>query len=119
MKAIRSLKLKNIRILQADKGNCTVVLDQYEWRYVLLESGVYVTLSKDPTPEVERKVQKLLSKYEAFFHKDLKYKLTLYYNKPAHLCGLPKICELDILLWQIVSSIDSQFLYKITNSPSW
>jgi len=30
MKAIRSLKLKNIRILQADKGNCTVVLDQYE-----------------------------------------------------------------------------------------
>jgi hypothetical protein len=32
-KALKSLKLnKDIRILQADKGNCTVLLDEYEYR---------------------------------------------------------------------------------------
>jgi hypothetical protein len=61
---VKSLRLnKDIRILQADKGHCTVVLDESEYKdklNTLLESGVYEPLPKDPTAKDERKVQKLL-----------------------------------------------------------
>jgi hypothetical protein len=59
LKAIKSLRLnKNIRILQADKGNCTVVFDEPKYKEklnTLLESGVYEHLPKDPTAKVERR----------------------------------------------------------------
>jgi hypothetical protein len=68
-RALKSLKLnKDIRILQADKGNCTVMLDESEYRNklnLLLDSGIYKPLSEDPTGTVERKVQKPLSKHKA------------------------------------------------------
>jgi hypothetical protein len=58
LKAVKSLRLnKDIRILRADKGNCTVVLDESEYKdklNTLLESGVYETLPKDPPAKVER-----------------------------------------------------------------
>jgi hypothetical protein len=60
LRAVKSLRLnKNIRILQADKGNCTVVMDESEYKdklNTLLESGVYEPLPKDPTAMVEKKV---------------------------------------------------------------
>ncbi|XP_023718596.1 uncharacterized protein LOC111870496 [Cryptotermes secundus] len=60
LKAVKSLRLnKEIMILRADKSNCTVVLDESEYKdklNTLLESGVYETLPKDPTAKVERKV---------------------------------------------------------------
>jgi hypothetical protein len=58
LKAVKSLKLnKDTRILPADKGNCTAVLD--ESKYIekinnLLDSGIYMALLKDPTAKVER-----------------------------------------------------------------
>jgi hypothetical protein len=58
LKAVRSSWLnKDITILQADKGNSTVVF--YESKYkeklnTLLEFGVYEPLPKDPTAIVER-----------------------------------------------------------------
>ncbi|PNF42699.1 hypothetical protein B7P43_G14177 [Cryptotermes secundus] len=123
LKAVKSLRLnKEIRILQADKGNCTVVLDESKYKdklNTLLESGVYETLPKDPTAKVERKVQKLLSKYKTTLPSDLKHRLTPYHSKPPHLYGLPKIHKADIPLRPIVSSIGSPcyalagFLHKI------
>jgi hypothetical protein len=45
LKAVRSLRLnKDIRITEADKGNCTVVLDEPEYKdklNTLVESKVY------------------------------------------------------------------------------
>jgi hypothetical protein len=121
--ALKSLKHnKDIRILQADKGNCTVVLDDSEYRNKLnhlLDSGVYELLSKDPMKTAERKVQKLLSKHKAALPTGLKHKLTPYHSKPLHLYGLPKIHKPGIPLRPIVSSIGSPcyalagFLHKI------
>jgi hypothetical protein len=54
------------------------------------------TLPKDPTAKVERKVQKLLSKYRNTLQTDLKHKLTPYRSKPPQLYGLPKIHKPDI-----------------------
>jgi hypothetical protein len=72
---VKSLRLnKDIRILRADTGNCTVVLDESEYKdklNTLLESGVYETLSKDPAAKVERNVQKLLSKYKTTLPTDV------------------------------------------------
>jgi hypothetical protein len=109
LRAIKSLKLnKYLRILQADKGNCTVMLDNSEYKdklNTLLKSGDYELLPKDPTAKVERKTQKHLSKHKNTLPIDLKCKLTLYHNKLPHLYGLPKIHEPDIPLRPIVSSI--------------
>jgi hypothetical protein len=109
LRAIKSLKLnKYIRILQADKGNCTVMLDNSEYKdklNTLLKSGDYELLPKDPTAKVERKIQKHLSKHKNTLPIDLKRKLTLYHNKLPHLYGLPKIHKPDVPLRPIVSSI--------------
>lgn len=68
LKCFESLKqIIDVKILQADKGNCTVVLDDTEYLHKLislLESGVYEPLPKDQNSAVEREVQKLLSKYK-------------------------------------------------------
>jgi hypothetical protein len=54
--ALKSLKInKQIRILQADKGNCTVVLNESTYKEKissLLESGVYEILRKGPTSQI-------------------------------------------------------------------
>jgi hypothetical protein len=56
--ALKSLRNNNhIRILQADKGNCTVVLNEFTYKgkiSSLLESGVYEVLRKDSTSQMER-----------------------------------------------------------------
>jgi hypothetical protein len=52
---------KYIRILGAEEGNCTVVLDESESRLsIFIDSGFYETSSKNATAKVERKVQKTL-----------------------------------------------------------
>jgi hypothetical protein len=94
LKAVKSLRInKDIRNLEADKGNCTVVFDECRCKSklnTLLESGVYEPFPKDPTTKVERKMQKLLSKHKSALLNNLKHELTPYYTKPPHLYGLPK-----------------------------
>jgi hypothetical protein len=75
----------------------------------LLESGVYEPLPKDPTAEIERKIEKFLSKHKTTFLVDLKHKLTPYHSKPLHLRGLRNIHKPDIPLRPIVDSIGSPF----------
>ncbi|PNF20263.1 hypothetical protein B7P43_G15436 [Cryptotermes secundus] len=127
LKAVKSLRInKEIRILRVDKGNCTVVLDESKYKdklNTLLGSGFYETLPKDPIAKVERKVQKLLSKYKTTLPTDLKHKLTSCPSKPPHLHGLPKIHKAGIPLRPIINSIGSPcytlagFLHRIL-SPS-
>jgi hypothetical protein len=65
--ALKTLKdFKEIRILQTDKGNCMLELNESIYREKIssqLVSGVYKTLHKDPTSQIERKIQKLLTKH--------------------------------------------------------
>jgi hypothetical protein len=87
-------------ILQADKGNCTVILDKSTCREkltTLVNSGVNETLAKGPVPKVERMVQRLLYQHKSIMPTDLKPKLTSYHSKPPLLYGLPKIHKPDIL----------------------
>jgi hypothetical protein len=107
---ISSKQDREIKILPADKGNCTVVLNDSTYKqkiFSLLESGVYETLKKDPTSQIERKIRRLLFKHKSILSTDLKRKLTSYHSKHPHLYGLPKIHKPDIPLRPIVSSIGS------------
>jgi hypothetical protein len=60
LKTVQLLRLnKGIRILQADKGNCMVALEESKYKNklnTLLKYEVYEHLPKNPTAEVERKV---------------------------------------------------------------
>lgn len=78
MKDVKSLRHhKDIRILQANIGNCMVVLGGSKYNdelNILLESGVHELLHKDHSAKVERKVQKILSKHKTVVPTDLKHK---------------------------------------------
>jgi hypothetical protein len=66
LKSIKSSRLnKGIKILQAVKGDCTVVFDESKYKErlnTLLDASAYEPLPKDPTTKVERRIQKLLLK---------------------------------------------------------
>lgn len=56
--------------MKADKGNCTVVMDKSDCldkMNILFHSGVYEHIKNDPMANIERKVEKLLSKHKSFF----------------------------------------------------
>jgi hypothetical protein len=98
---VRSLRLnKDIRILLADKGNCTVVLDESEYKdklNTLLEYRVYEPLPKDPRARVERKMQKLCSKHKTALLADLKRKLTPHHSRPNIHMVFPRYINLTFL----------------------
>jgi hypothetical protein len=75
--AFKSMKdNKDIRILQAEKGNCTVLSNESTYKEKissLLESGVYDLLRKDTTSQIERKVRKLLAKHKTVLPSALKH----------------------------------------------
>jgi hypothetical protein len=87
--ALKSLKsTKQIRILQADKGSCTVVLNESTYKNKIcspLESGVYEILRKDPTSQIERKIRELLAKQEAVLRTALKQTDSLPQQTPSPL----------------------------------
>jgi hypothetical protein len=72
---------KEIRFLQADIGDCTVVLNEFTYKekmFSLLKSGVYEILHKDPISQIEQKIRKLLTNDKTVLPVALKCKLTPY-----------------------------------------
>ena len=60
-------KDQNIKILPADKGNATVIMDKEDYENKinnLISTGNYNKLQKGPTTTVERKIYTTLKKYE-------------------------------------------------------
>ncbi len=99
-----------IKILPADKGNATVVLDTVVYKEKILntlEAGKYTELKKDPTESFERKVASTLRKHKNFFTDKMRSRLTPHHSKIPHMYGLPKIHKPNIPLRPIVSSRDS------------
>jgi hypothetical protein len=96
--ALKSLKNnKQVQILQADKGNCIVVLIESPYKEKissLLESGVYEILHRDPTSQIERKIWKLLTKHKTALPTALKHKLTPYHSKHLTSTDFPRYTSL-------------------------
>lgn len=126
--SIHTLKHDNtIKILPADKGNATVVIDidTYNTKIdTLIQEGQYTKLNKDPTKSIERKIYTTLFKHKGEFTNIERTQITPHFSKPPHFYGLPKIHKPNIPLRPIVSSIGSpchklaRFLLKILNPLS-
>ncbi|XP_072048801.1 uncharacterized protein [Amphiura filiformis] len=111
--AVNSLgKDKDIFILPADKGRCTVVLDKVDYdkkvSELLSDSKTYELLKRDPTSGYKKKVIDCLQQLEKseVIDRPLYYKLYPGESVPKFY-GLPKIHKQHAPLRPIVSSIDS------------
>ena len=65
IEALKQLEIdKEISILKADKGNCTVIMNRKDYEKKLLQlltdTKTYKHLTKDPTPALQRKMNKVL-----------------------------------------------------------
>ena len=105
-------KDNTIVMLQADKGNATVVMDtvQYESKIdEVLSDGNYSILDKDPTGKLERRLSKTLLQLEKLgeLPTELRKRLTPAQSYALQLYGVPKIHKEGVPLRPIVSTIGS------------
>jgi hypothetical protein len=101
----------NIKILKADKGNVTVVMDTKEYERKLTEmvsTEEYKKLEKDPTRAIEAKVKKSFKPIADDTRQNLIVRrLALKHTKAPYLYGLPKVHKEGYPLRAIVSGIGS------------
>ena len=87
--SLKGLKLDaNVKILPADKGNATVLLNSSDYGLKIkevLEAGKYKELKKDPTKIFDKKVVEALKKLKGILSdseiKNLKYRIYMVYLK--------------------------------------
>ena len=130
--AISELKKdKSIKILPADKGKCTVVLDTDTYKSkcldLLNDTKTYEKLKKDPTPKFKKELVAILKSLKDNDSIDEKVWRQIYptTDTPPRFYGLPKIHKGHIPLRPIVSSIGSityhcsKHLAEIISPPDW
>ncbi|XP_067628785.1 uncharacterized protein [Eurosta solidaginis] len=104
---------KDLLVLNADKGNVTVLMDKsdYEKKLQLLVNDIsaYRVLKRDPTNKLQEKNNEIVEKLFKNKVIDLKekYKLISKTSNAPRLYGLPKIHKADIPLRPICSSVNS------------
>ena len=111
LKSLQVLKKDtNIKILPADKGNATVLIDTTVYNKKindLLNAGKYKILKKDPTKTYENKVGAALKTLKGTLSDAQISRLTPRNSKAPHFYGLPKIHKNNVPLRPIVSSRES------------
>lgn len=106
-------KNKNILVLNADKGNKTVILDKKDYedkmKNILQDMCTYKRIKKDPTSILQTKNNSLIEKLFNMNLIDLseKNKLTTKIATAPRIYGLPKIHKIGTPLRPICSSINS------------
>ena len=117
--ALKSLKEDNfIMVLPGDKGCASVVLDTDTYHAkmsVLIHSGPYQLLNKDPTERVTRKLsQNLLTlKRHGHISEAVYNKIRPRHKQPPRIYGLPKIHKTNTPLKPIVSCVNT-FPYNLS-----
>ncbi|XP_068704205.1 uncharacterized protein [Montipora foliosa] len=114
LRALHDLrKGKDRLIIQADKGNCTVVMDQKDYdekvQQILNDQKTYKVLDKDSTQRTERKLNEKLAnlKREDKINDNLYKKLRSCDGLPPRFYDLQKVHKPGHPLRPIVSFIDS------------
>ncbi|XP_070380710.1 uncharacterized protein [Dermacentor albipictus] len=99
----------SIAILPADKGNAIVLLDRSDYnekmKDLLSAEDTYVAIQKDPTVNLQTKLQKLLSKIFNFVppqQKLLYHRLLCTNGSAPAIYGLPKVHKPGVPLRHIV-----------------
>lgn len=114
VKALESLrKDTSIKILPADKGRTTVVLDTDEYirkcNLLLSDTKTYKKVNRDPTQNYKKEFAKVLKDLleRQVIDRTLHKKLYPTSDQPPKFYGLPKIHKKDTPLRPIVSSVGS------------
>ena len=114
----------SIKIVQADKGNATVVMDASEYDQKmcgLINTDQYMKIRSDKTAQVERNIKQVLNKIKKDIPEPLFHRLNPNNSVPPHIYGKVKIHKPGNPLRPIVSCIDSpchrlaQYLTKVLN----
>nr|XP_050041095.1 uncharacterized protein LOC126538259 [Dermacentor andersoni] len=99
----------SIAILPADKGNAIVLLDRSDYnekmKDLLSDEDTYVAIQKDPTVNLQTRLQKLLSKVFKFVppqQKHLYHRLLCTNGSAPAIYGLPKVHKPGVPLRPIV-----------------
>lgn len=106
-------KNKNILVLKADKGNCTVAMEKSEYetkmKTIVQDICTYKRLKKDPTTKLQTRNNKLVEKLFALNIINLKDRCKLLTNVAIapRLYGLPKVHKKNMPMRPICSSINS------------
>jgi valyl-tRNA synthetase len=108
--AIKELaKDKSMKILKADKGNVTVVMNTEDYESKLKAMVIteeYRQINRDPTKAIEAKVQRSLKPLEEDLGVSIK-KLAPRHTNAPHVYGLPKVHKKGLPLRAILSDIGS------------
>ena len=104
MKTLQHLrKAKSRRVIMADKGNCTVIMDRKDYdekvKGLLGDESTYKVLKKDPTKKTERDMNGILLKMyrEGTIRENLYRRLHSSDGLPPRFYGLPKSTRTDTL----------------------
>ncbi|XP_017462716.1 PREDICTED: uncharacterized protein LOC108356094, partial [Rhagoletis zephyria] len=104
---------KNILILDADKGNVTVAMDEEDYdkkmKNIVNDMMTYKRTLKDPTATLLKKSNDIIDKMatQNIINNSEKYKLKSTTARAPRIYGLPKIHKQDTLLRPICSNIDA------------
>jgi hypothetical protein len=99
-------------VLSADKGNVTVIMNRIEYsekvEVLLSDRSTYVPVEKDPTPTIQRKVNRFISKIQktGCIEPEKGKALRSYASTIPHFYALPKIHKEGVPLRPIVSSMN-------------
>ncbi|CAG9836786.1 unnamed protein product [Diabrotica balteata] len=113
--ALKNLRsLSEIIILPADKGNATVILDTPSYiekvNDLLRDTSCYNTISRDPTPRVEREISHAIKQSD--LSDEVKKSIVPKNSICPRIYGLPKIHKDNVPLRPIVTTINSP-TYKL------
>jgi hypothetical protein len=103
----------NIRILPADKGRVTVIMDSQDYDRkitdLLQDSNTYESLKKDPTAKYKAQLVKILKEWKDSHKISFMLWKQLYPTEEVvpKFYGLPKVHKTNVPLRPIVSSIGS------------
>lgn len=103
----------HIIVVQADKGNATVIMNTEEYHNkiaeLLSDTNTYRRIGRDPTNKLQTQNNKLITELEKLkvIDKASKYRLMTYNTSAPKLYALPKIHKNDVPLRPVVASIDT------------
>ncbi|XP_017472205.1 PREDICTED: uncharacterized protein LOC108363374 [Rhagoletis zephyria] len=104
---------KNILILDADKGNVTVAMDEEDYdkkmKNIVNDMMTYKRTLKDPTATLLKKSNDIIDKMatQNIINNSEKYKLKSTTARAPRIYGLPKVHKQDTPLRPICSNIDA------------
>uniref|UniRef100_A0A8D8Y5E7 Reverse transcriptase domain-containing protein n=1 Tax=Cacopsylla melanoneura TaxID=428564 RepID=A0A8D8Y5E7_9HEMI len=101
---------KDLITVEADKGGAIVLMNREEYDSklkLILEGEDFEELNEDPTTKIERKIYRVLKKYDDIYNAETRSKLTPHHTCAPSIYAKPKVHKQNNPLRIIVNCKDS------------